>query len=327
MKVKQRILNLSSLSFRLTCLLVAGTIIPGLCRAAPQASAQKAAPAPRVLAQTFNTPQQAADALIKAAEPYDLAALKQILGSDGHDIVVTGEPARDKEMATEFASKARAKMKVSVDERTKTRAFLLIGEEDWPFPVPIVKRGARWSFDSRAGRQELLLRRIGSNELDAIEICRGYVEAQHEYALLKRAGKGPNQYAQRILSTPQKQDGLVWRNADGTLGGPIAEPISRAIEQGYTATDPYHGYYFKILKGQGPAAPLGQLNFVIKGVMIGGFALIATPAQYGVTGIKTFMVSHDGVVYQKDLGPNTIAIAKKIELFNPDGTWMPVLQP
>jgi hypothetical protein len=265
--------------------------------------------------------------LIKAAEPYDLAALKQILGSDGHDIVVTGEPARDKEMATEFASKARAKMKVSVDERTKTRAFLLIGEEDWPFPVPIVKRGARWSFDSRAGRQELLLRRIGSNELDAIEICRGYVEAQHEYALLKRAGKGPNQYAQRILSTPQKQDGLVWRNADGTLGGPIAEPISRAIEQGYTATDPYHGYYFKILKGQGPAAPLGQLNFVIKGVMIGGFALIATPAQYGVTGIKTFMVSHDGVVYQKDLGPNTIAIAKKIELFNPDGTWMPVLQP
>jgi hypothetical protein len=190
--------------------------------------------------------------------------------------------------------------------------------------MPIIKVGTKWFFNAKAGRQELLYRRIGNNELDAIEICRGYVEAQHEFALIKREGRPVNEYAQRIISTEGKQDGLVWRNADGTLGGPISDEIGKAIEQGYTRTDPYHGYYFKILKGQGPAAPLGQMDFVVKGVMIGGFALIATPAQYRITGVKTFIVSHDGVVYQKDLGPNSLELSKKIERFNPDRTWTPV---
>ncbi|HEU4390009.1 MAG TPA: DUF2950 domain-containing protein, partial [Blastocatellia bacterium] len=287
--------------------------------------ANKASAPSRPKGKGFDTPQQAAEELIKAAESYDADDLEAILGPGGRDIVVTGETARDKEMATAFAAKAREKMGVSVDTHTKARATLSVGNDDWPFPVPIVKVGGKWFFDTQAGRQELLYRRIGNNELDAIEICRGYVEAQHEFALMKREGSGVTQYAQRIISTEGKQDGLVWRNSDGTLGGPISEEIGKAIEQGYTRTDPYHGYYFKVLKGQGQAAPLGEMDFVVKGVMIGGFALIAAPAQYRVTGIKTFIVSHDGVVYQKDLGPNTLELAKKIDRFNPDKTWTPVL--
>jgi len=168
-------------------------------------------------------------------------------------------------------------------------------------------------------------RRIGANELDAIEICRGYVEAQHEYAVQQRSINDVNQYAQRIVSTPGKHDGLAWKNADGTWSGPVGENIARAIEQGYTSSaDPYHGYFFKILKGQGPAAPLGEMDFVVKGVMIGGFALIAAPAEYDVTGVRTFIVSHDGVVYEKDFGLKTLDEFKKMERFNPDKSWTPV---
>jgi hypothetical protein len=188
-----------------------------------------------------------------------------------------------------------------------------------------VKSGERWLFDSKAGRQELMYRRIGANELDAIEVCHGYVEAQEEYATRQRALYDVSQYAQRIVSTPGKQDGLAWQNPDGTWAGPVGENIARAIEQGYTSSaEPYHGYLFKILNGQGPAAPLGEMNFVVKGVMIGGFALVAAPAEYGVTGVRTFIVSHDGVVYEKDLGPNTFDEFKKMERFDPDKSWTPV---
>jgi hypothetical protein len=189
-----------------------------------------------------------------------------------------------------------------------------------------VKGPSGWSFDSKAGRTEILYRRVGSNELNAIQISRGYVEAQHEYALMKR-GAGVNQYAQRIISTPGKQDGLAWRNEDGSWDGPIGEKVAAAIERGYSnRSEPFHGYFFKVLKGQGPAAPLGELDFVVKDVMIGGFALIAFPAAYRVTGVQTFIVSHDGVVYQKDLGPNTLELAGAIERFNPDKSWMPVME-
>jgi hypothetical protein len=188
-----------------------------------------------------------------------------------------------------------------------------------------VKIGAKWFFDSTAGRQELLYRRIGANELDAIDICRGYVEAQDEYAGQQRSINDVNQFAQRIVSTPGKRDGLAWQNPDGTWGGPVGENIARAIEQGYTSgSEPYHGYFFKILKGQGPAAPLGQMDFVVKGVMIGGFALVAAPAVYNVTGVRTFIVSHDGVVYEKDFGAKTLEEFNKMERFNPDNSWTPV---
>jgi hypothetical protein len=276
-------------------------------------------------ARQFQTAQEAANALIEAAEKYDEAALTEILGPGSYDILHTGEPARDREVAQKFAEQARIKTKVAVQPKNPRRAVLEIGEEDWPFAVPIVKVGRTWSFDSKAGRQELLYRRIGSNELDAIAISRRYVEAQHEYALQKRGVSGRNQYAQRIISTSGQQDGLAWQNADGTWGGPIGEKIAAAIAKGYTSrTEPFHGYYFRVLKGQGPEAPLGQLDFVVKNVMIGGFALIAFPAQYRQTGVQTFMVSHDGVVYQKDLGPKTLEIASAIDRFNPDKTWTPV---
>jgi hypothetical protein len=277
-------------------------------------------------ARAFATPRQAADALVVAAETFDVRALRQLFGPDA-EIVLSGEYAHDRQRATEFAVQAREKISVSIDPKTGRRAFLLVGDEEWPFPIPIVKRGTTWSFDPKAGRRELLYRRIGANELDAITICRGYVDAQHEYALQKREGYEVNQYAQRIISTPGKQDGLAWQTADGTWDGPIGEKIAQAIEQGYSnRAEPYHGYFFKILKGQGPAAPLGQMDFVVKGAMIGGFALVAAPAEYGITGVQTFVVSHDGVVYQKDLGQGTLDEFKKIERFNPDRSWTPVTQ-
>jgi len=276
-------------------------------------------------ARSFDSPQQAAEVLVEAAEKFDQAALKQIFGPDGNDIVSSGEVARDREHAANFVAEAHEKKNISVDPKSGNRAFLLVGKEDWPFPVPIVKRGDKWSFDANAGRQELLYRRIGANELDAIQICQGYVEAQHEYALQPHQGYDVNQYAQRIISSPGKQDGLAWQEPNGTWGGPIGEKIARAIEQGYSpGSEPYHGYFFKILKGQGPAAPLGQMEFVVKGLMIGGFALVAAPAEYGVTGVKTFIVSHDGVIYEKDFGLNSLDEFKKMELFNPDRSWTPV---
>jgi hypothetical protein len=275
--------------------------------------------------KTFETAQQAADALVAAAGTFDRSALEQMFGSEFKTTVLSGEEAQDRQRVEEFSARAAEKTSVSVDPKTHARAIVLVGNEDWPFPIPIVKHGARWSFDTAAGRQEILYRRIGANELDAIRICRGYVEAQHEYALQKREGFDVNQYAQRIISTPGTQDGLAWQNPDGTWGGPVGENVARAITQGYDSrSEPFHGYHFKVLKGQGPAAPLGQMDFVVQGVMIGGFALVAAPAEYGKTGVKTLIVSHDGVVYERDFGAGTAEAFMKMERFNPDRTWKPV---
>jgi len=276
-------------------------------------------------AQPFDSPEQAADALIDAAAKFDKAAVAKIFGPNGYKLVSTGEEGLDHEHAADFVAQAHEKKTVSIDPKSQNRAFLVIGNQEWPFPVPMVKRNAKWYFDAAAGRQELLYRRVGANELDAIQICEGYVEAQYNYAYEKRQGYAVNQYAQRIISTAGKQDGLAWQNPDGSWGGPIGEKVAHAIEQGYTnRVEPYHGYFFKILKGQGSAAPLGQMDYVINGAMIGGFALVAAPAEYAVTGVKTFIVSQDGVVYEKDLGPHTLDYFKKMELFNPDKTWSPV---
>jgi len=208
-------------------------------------------------------------------------------------------------------------------DSTKTTAYLVVGPADWPLPVPIVKKGDKWAFDAATGQEEILRRRIGRNELDAIQVCRGYVEAQKSYALVKRDGARVNQYAQRVISTPGRQDGLAWQAKDGTWQGPVGERIARAIEEGYSTTSapPYHGYLFKILKGQGPAAPMGQMDFVVDSAMIGGFALVAAPAEYLVTGVKTFIVSHDGIVYEKDLGDKTVEQFKAMDRYNPDSTW------
>ena len=196
---------------------------------------------------------------------------------------------------------------------------------DWPLPIPVIKGTSGWRFDTAAGKQEILFRRIGRNELDAIEVCRGYVEAQEEYASEPRGGATSVQYAQRVIGSAEKQDGLAWLDRDGTWRGPVGEKIAQAIDEGYSGRiQPYHGYHFKILKRQGPSALLGELDYVIKGMMIGGFALVAAPAEYEVTGIKSFIVSHDGVVYEKDLGPKTRELFQAMERFDPDRSWSPV---
>ena len=319
-------MKLNPANMRGSKILKAFLLLVLLCTAAAFSHAKRTEKQPTTPSQPaqkgFATPKEAADALIQASGNFDVPALKEILGPDGEDLVSSEDPVQDKNSAIGFAANAREKNEVTIDPKNPKRAFLSVGNEDWPLPIPLVNKGGKWFFDTKAGREEILFRRIGANELDAIQICRGFVEAQQEYAQEKHDGAEVNQYAQRIISTPGKHDGLAWRNADGTHGGPVGEGIAKVIEQGYTSKgQPYHGYYFKVLKGQGPAAPLGQMDFVVNGAMIGGFALAAAPADYRVRGVKTFIVSYEGIVYQKDLGPDTLKIFKDMELYNPDKTW------
>jgi len=298
------------------CLLALGAASP--------AKAQEAAAASQEKQLTFAKPEEAAEAFIAAAEKFDVSALKQILGPNSYDVINSGDPVYDKEVASEFAELARKSMKLVTLKGYPNRAFMAIGDDSWQFPIPIVKKNRTWFFDTQTGRQEVIYRRIGRNELDVIDICRGYVEAQYEYSTTKHDGAQVNQYAQRIISTPGKQDGLAWQNADGSWGGTVGERAAKEIEKSFTGRSaPFHGYYFKVLTKQGPAAHLGAMDFVQKGAMIGGFALLAYPSTYRITGVKTFMVSQDGVVYEKDLGPETSTTALSIDAFNPDLSWNP----
>jgi hypothetical protein len=274
--------------------------------------------------RTFATPEEAATAIIAAADKFDVPELKAILGRAGEPLVATADTVADRNHATAFAAQAHEHQRVEIDS-AGTTAILYVGLEDWPMPIPIVEQGGRWHFDAAAGKEEILRRRVGQNELDAITVCEGFVEAEREYALVRHDGSLINQYAQRIISTPGKQDGLAWQAADGTWEGPVGENVARFITEGYTdKSQPFHGYYFKVLKGQGPAATQGAINFLVEGAMIGGFALVAAPAEYGVTGVQTFIVSWEGVVYQKDLGDQTLENFRTMELYNPDSTWTPV---
>ena len=301
-------------------LLLIACALPAIVAAQTKPATPAAAPGPKA----FDTPQQAAEALIKAAGDYDVPELTAIFGPDGEDFIESADPVRDKNNGIAFAKEAAAKNSIEVAKSNPNRATIIVGDEGWPFPVPLVKKNGKWYFNAKEGRQEILYRRIGANELDAITVCRGYVEAQKEYALQIHDDSGVNQYAQKIFSTPGKQNGLYWKNADGISSGPIGDAVAKALEEGYSSgKSGFHGYYFKILKGQGPAAPMGKLDYVIEGIMIGGFALVAVPAEYRVTGVKTFIVSNDGVVYQKDLGPDSLKIVKEMELYNPDKTWQP----
>ncbi len=289
-----------------------------------QAQAQSksdSAESPAATQEAFDSPKQAADALIEAAEQFDVPSLMRIFGPAGGDFVASADPVEDKKISIAFAAKAREKNSLDADPKNVNRVDLIVGSEEWPFPIPIVKKNGKWHFDTNVGSHEILMRRIGANELDAITICRGYAEAQLEYASQMHDDSGVNQYAQRILSTPGKQDGLAWQNANGTWEGPVGEAVAKALAEGYAEKRPFHGYYFRLLEGQGPAARLGRLNYFVDGVMIGGFAIVAWPADYRVTGVKTFIVSYDGVVYQKDLGLNTAKIASTMQLYNPDSRW------
>jgi hypothetical protein len=330
MKTKRNIVISSKMIALAGAVLVTTFIVP----ASLAASKKKEAAAKQQVAQgtpapgqkEFDTPKQAADAIIEVATNLDVAAAKEILGPDGEDIVSSEDPVMDKNRATAFANKAKEKNSVEIDKKNRNYAVLLVGNDDFPLPIPIVKQKGKWFFDTKVGREEILNRRVGENELNAIEICRGFVDAQHEYAMDRHDGSKVNQYAQRILSTPGKHDGLAWQNPDGTWEGPVGEEVAKALQEGYSFQPggnpkPYHGYYFKVLTGQGPAAPMGEMDFVVGGAMIGGFALAAAPAEYRVTGVMTFIVGPDGVVYEKDLGPDTPKTFQSMDKYNPDKTW------
>src|SRR5215208_6701126 len=322
-KMKPRLTIMTSSKFTLIASAIAVFCSLGFGLHAATPSKSDAASAPQPTQKQFDTPQQAADALIQVAASFDIAAAKEILGPDSGDIVASEDPVQDKNRAAELAAKAKEKMSVQPDKKNPNQAIVLVGNDDFPLPIPLVKQKGKWFFDTKVGREEILNRRIGANELNAIAICRGFDEAQHEYAAEKHDGSKVNQYAQRVISTPGKHDGLAWQNQDGTWEGPVGEDVAKALQEGYSAQGgkPYYGYYFKVLKGQGPAAPLGEMDFMVGGAMIGGFALAAAPAEYRVTGVMTFIVGPDGVVYEKDLGSETLKTFQSMDKYNPDKTW------
>jgi hypothetical protein len=328
MKTKPNIMTSSKLFMVVTTIINCVVLIAAVGAAEKKQASSAAATPSTQEAQAgqqkqFDSADQAADALIQVAATSDLAGAKEILGPESEDLINSEDPVMDKNRALAFANKAKEKKSVEIDKKDPNRAILVVGNDDFPLPIPIVKSKGKWSFDTKVGREEILNRRVGANELNAIELCRGYVEAQHDYAGEKHDDSKVNQYAQRILSTPGKHDGLAWQNPDGTWGGPVGDEVAKALEEGYTAQGgkPYHGYYFKVLKGQGAAAPMGQMDFVVQGAMIGGFALAAAPAEYRVTGVQTFIVGPDGIVYQKDLGPDTLKTFQAMDRYNPDKSW------
>jgi Protein of unknown function (DUF2950) len=275
--------------------------------------------------ESYKTPEAAADALTGAARTGDRAALIRVLGPDGADIASSGDPVADSDLRKKFVETYDAKHQVKMDGDAK--ATLIIGAEDFPVPIPLIRKGDAWQFDTAAGREEILARRIGRNELDAIQSSLSYVDAQNDYAEKDRTGAGSGVYAQRIVSSAGKKDGLYWPASAGGDESPLGELIAEATRQGYRVGEgrtPYHGYYFKILTRQGPDARGGALNYVVNDKMIGGFALVAYPAEYRNSGVMTFIVNHDGVVFQKDLGPHTDKLAERMTTFNPDQTWTKV---
>ena len=275
--------------------------------------------APAADQQSFATPQDAIQATIAASEHNDTAALLKIFGPDGRDIIQSGDSSDDESNRAEFARLAHERVQVHQDPLNPDRATVSVGEQNWPLPVPLVRRNGKWEFDSAKGRIEILAHRIGENELNAIEVSRGFVEAELEYAVKDRTGSGLLQYAQKINSTAGKHDGLY--SDDRESLAPKSLALAAAGEATVAQLEPYHGYYFRILKAQGPDAAGGPFNYVVDGKMFGGFALVAWPAEYGVSGIQTFIVSHHGVVYGKDLGTGTATLAKQMSQFNPGKSW------
>jgi hypothetical protein len=283
-----------------------------VCTMASVASAQ----------QSYKTPDEAVSALVTAAKAGDRKAVLTVLGPGGEEIVSSGDEVADEGVRKEFVAAYDEKHEIRPEG---DRATLIVGKDDYPFPIPLVHKGDTWRFDTEAGRTEVLYRRIGGNELDTIQACLAYVDAQNEYAD-KDHGDGVGVYAQRIISQPGKKDGLYWPQAAGEETSPLGDLIALATSEGYRARGggqrtPFHGYYYKVLTRQGPAAPGGVLDYVVKGKMIGGFALVAWPAEYGNSGVMTFIVSHGGTVYEKDLGSRTAQVAAGMTAFNPDDSW------
>jgi hypothetical protein len=286
---------------------------------------------PEVMAASqtlFSSPEDALKALAEAVRAKDKAALDQIFGASAKDLRSNDEV----QAAAEFEEFAKnLAEKTNLVKESDSKVILHIGNESWPFPIPIVRKNDRWFFDTEAGREEILNRRIGEDELTAILVCRTYIKAQREYALKDWDGNEVLAYAQKLRSEPGKKNGLFWRAKPGEEMSPFGELVARAWMEGYKKEKaafreepaPFHGYYFKILTRQGKNAPGGKYNYVINGNMVGGFALVAFPSNWGKSGVMTFVVNQQGKVYQKNLGPNTLKIAQKMKEYNPDKTWTP----
>ena len=267
--------------------------------------------------KNFDTPDDAAKALIQAAASNDTAAMTAIFGSKGVPILTSGNAAQDKSEREEFARIAQHKYQLERDAMNPDRMILAIGDEDWPFPAPIVKANGKWAFDTAMGQTMMRARKIGADELDAIEICAGYASAQMQYA----QQHGGEKYAGRMMSAAGKDDGLF---SDAHPLVPKEFAVAAADSASNAAPKRYHGYYFKVLTSQGPDAPGGRHNYLVKDALIGGFALVAWPAEYGVSGVHSFLVNQDGVVYEADLGRPANPQAPPVTRFNPDKNWSPV---
>ena len=275
--------------------------------------------------QLFKTPDDAIGALVAAAKASDIKSIEAILGPGAPDIVESGDEVADRSAREAFIAAYDARHQIV--KTTEDKAGLLIGQDGWPFPIPLVRRNEQWQFDVAAGREEVLFRRIGRNELSTIQVCLAYVAAQDEYAALDPQKDGARGYAQRIVSSAGKKDGLYWPAQPGEEQSPLGEFAASASAEGYrvgAGRNPYHGYYYRILKAQGPKAPGGAFDYVVRGQMIGGFGLVAYPAEYGNSGVMTFVVNHQGVIFQKDLGRATAQIASRMTTFNPDQAWTKV---
>jgi hypothetical protein len=277
----------------------------------------------KVPQKTFSSPEKAVEAMVDAVKADDTQSLLTIFGPGSRHIILSGDPVEDKQGREWFVKHYEEKNRL---EEASGKVTLHVGSDEWPFPIPIVKAGNRWRFDTRAGKQEILARRVGRNELNAIQVCLAYVDAQREYAMKKaHQGEGLLEYAQKFVSTPGKQDGLYWEAGEGQEESPIGPLFAAARDEGYGGEplegEPYHGYFYRILTAQGKNAPGGAQAYVVGGKMIGGFALIAYPAHYRASGVMTFLVNHDGVVYQKDFGKKTKKAAQAMKAFDPDKTW------
>ncbi len=275
--------------------------------------------------RTFPTPEDAVKALIETVKAGNLESLLEIFGPGGKELIDSSEPAIARQNQQVFTVAVREKW--HLEDAAPDRKTLVIGNEDWPFPVPLVKAGNGWRFDTAAGKEEVLARRIGRNELAVIDATRAYVTAQRRYAEAGHDGKPAGLHAAKFQSDPGKENGLYWPTTRGQKRSPLGDVVAQAAAEGRplggqgTQPAPFHGYYFKILTAQGSAAQGGAKSYVVKGEMSGGFALVAWPAQYDVTGIMTFIVNQDGVVREKNLGPGTDAAARKMTAYNPDSSW------
>jgi DUF2950 family protein len=300
--------------WRLTMILVLCLLSMGAVGVAMGATARQ---------KSFPTPEEGVQALVEAAQRNDTTTLLAILGPEAKSLVSTSDPVSDRENRERFVKSYEEGHTLVPSGDTKV--VLQIGKDEWPFPIPLIKDSAGWRFDTQEGKAEIRKRLIGRNELDVIQVCLAYVDAQREYYMRNPLNTALLQYASKFISTKGKRDGLYWETTADEPPSPLGPLVAQARREGYKGTAgkpvPYHGYYYKMLTRQGPDAPGGAYDYVVRGKMIGGFALVAYPAQYGVSGIMTFIVNHDGVVYEKDLGPKTAAMAQSMTRFNPDKTW------